>query len=276
MKKFIFFGYTITQIFYILWYIKFNYIFGKIDVDNYFFLASKELNGLAIKHIFIQFLINNLSMAAFVFLIPLTYWYGLAEPIRRLKGNDTLFIFVFGTASMQLFFIVSLWSQFISLAFFIWGIYFIHIKKINYGLIFIIFSLSYIPMGYFIIMVISYPLFILFTILLMSIYPGTFWWSYGNYVPILSLIFYICPILVYKIFFGNTQWSNKLKSIFFILSINILSRGLIFLFPQIDFKLTKGEKALLILWWALITVFFFYSFYLEAIAPNTRIFHYLF
>jgi len=271
-NKLIFIGWFITQIFYIYWFTQYNYIFGKSDIDNYMDMKNYTLTGYGLRHILIQTYITYLPMYMLVFLIPLIYWVGIVFPINILFGNNNLFCFVFGTASIGLFFIVGLWSQFLSMAFLMWALLFLRYKEYFLGIVSFILCLTYLPMIYYVILIlldISYG--IILTIILMGAQKSMF--NYVEWNIIYLLIFYICPVVWIKLLFFNEYskiWTTELKCKFFICSLSRLSRGVIFMLPWLAISTTTKEKIIILSWWLFSNGWILYGFWLEAVGTDAR------
>lgn len=262
IKQGILFGWMLTQFFYLFWYIQTGYIFGKSDVDNYLNMPNTELKGLAFRHILIQYFIIFFGVKGLVVLIPLIYWAGIVLPLYLWhKDIDSIFPFIFGTASIGLFFIVGLWSQFISMAFMIWGFYTYTKEYYHISAIFILLSMSYLPIIYFYLIIFS-PLSIgiVSSLILYTLEVDFIKWTIDSWQPIYALIFYISPLIVYRILRYSSD-ANKAR--YFILSINRLARGLIFIFPTIRENLSTKEKYLTLLWCILVNGIILYGWYLE-------------
>lgn len=269
INRLIFIGWLITQLFYLIWYCHYGYIFGKSDIENYLAMKYLTLHGYDLRHILIQTYIKVLPEYMLVVLIPLIYWFGIVVPIKILADNKTLFCFIFGTTSIGLFFIVGLWSQFLSIAFYLWFVFFIKYREYILATVCLILCLTYLPIFYyFIVMLLDISYGIIITMFLMGIDKNMF--SYQEWNILYMLAFYICPIIWYKLLFNKDYFDNTKKSKFFIFSLTRLSRGVIFMFPFLSVSTNNKEKILIILWWLFSTGWILYGFYLEAVCTDLR------
>jgi hypothetical protein len=278
--RLIFLGWFLTQVFYLAWFSQTQYIFGKNDVDNYLFtIPAQTLTGINIRHIGVQIYQMIFPKWTFLFLIPAVYWFGIVLPVYHLFGKDGAFVYVFGTASLPLFFVTGLWSQYFSLSAFLLA--WVCFKKghstysIPYyamGALLFLMSLTYVPILYFyVVMFLPIGYGIVFTGLVMLFFKEWMWWttSYIHWNPAWVFLFYVCPIVWYKIMFSKDKWDEGSIGKLFILSLARLSRGLIFAFPWMWVTSSKREKIVIIAWWLFIMLLFAIMFWQELTCYTT-------
>ena len=271
-RDYIYWGLIFSIAFYSYWFLSTGYIFGKSDIDNYLKMPYEEFTGINLRHIVIQNYLTVMPIWTLCILIPLIYWIGIIYPLKAIFENDTIvFCFIFGTSSIGLFFIIGLWSQFISIAFLLWATYFIKIGKKIIGICFILFSFLYLPIIYFYavaILPITHVL-ILITILL-TLFPKDFWFYIGYWYTIYTFIFYICPIIAYKRIFKQNDEMGIIR--IFLLNLTRAGRGVIFILPWCGVKeLTNKEKILIFLWFIFTTTVMLYGMWEEMNCFNIEI-----
>jgi hypothetical protein len=284
--KWILFGWLLTQAFFMTWWDIFQYPFGKSDVDNYFFvIPTQVLQGADLRHILMQGLVRVIPMHLFIFIIPALYWFGTALPVYILFGENSLYVYVFGTCSLACFLITALWSQLLSLSAMLWAMVAWktfkkreevdpmmpdNVKNFKYLILVVALaaiSLTYIPTAYFYIALYGpMSLFILATAAAMLWIPNYFWWFKENidWNPAWVFFIFVCPVVVYKLFFGKQKWTEAQQGRWYILTLSRLGRGLMFLFPWMGVSLTRKEKILVFAWWGFMMLIFIIGFWQEA------------
>lgn len=244
--KLIIFGFLVCVLFYAYWYDHNHYIFGKSDVDNYFRMREQNLTGLSIRHVIVQALVKALPMKAFIIIIPVIFWFGIAWPVKELYGSNALFNLIFGTAAVQFFFIVSIWSQFISMSFFLFALLMKRKgHKIWYALL-IAASCIYLPTLYFYLSY-SFSTFLIVSLFLISFQPS--FYSYVRWLPFMPLFLHISPAITYSIFYGKDRKHGIERAKFFVMSLVRSGRAFIYLFMGLDMKLSLYGKIISVIWW---------------------------
>ena len=273
----IFFGFVVSLFFYSWWYDHNSYVFGKSDVDNYFRFRDYPLTGLETRHVFMQFLVSNLPMYAFVAFIPALFWFGIVWQTYDLFGEDAVFNLVFGTAAVPLFFIMALWSQFLSVAILLLGL---RLKERGNAVLFyccIVAACIYLPTIYYLLSF-AFSAYLLATALLLSLKSQ--FYDYSDWVPALSFILYVSPPVLYAAFFGRQRLPAKERAKWLIMSLIRLGRGFIYLFFDIRIKLDRRSKIVSALWWLAAMAFFLNDFKSEmlycSVVDGCRVFYPMF
>lgn len=227
--------------FYLHFYLSTGFIFGKSDVENYLMMESTNLpinsdifSWLNLRHVFISSFLHLFGPVWLCILIPTVYFYGIVYPLYLLFGVKRVLTFVFATASIGLFFVVALWSQFISIAFMVWSYYFLVHGKDDPSFLFFLLAVTYLPSIYFLTYFVSFNLWVIVSFILVFVQPW-FFDQTSDWNPIYGPIFYICPFIFLN---GLRSWTNQFKGFFTLASFTHLGRLLIFSLPlyELDLK----------------------------------------
>ena len=260
MNRNIMLGWLSTQLLYLGWWLRYGRIFGMGDVDNYIAMCGMRLDYVTFRHVFMSYL--SCHPVVFVFLLPAVYWFGIVWLLYLRYGGDHVFVYVFGTASMPLFFVLGLWSQHICIMFLLlWDLLRHHSRVLSLGCL--LAALTYIPVFGYLASLYAWSVF-LFGI--MAAFPiGFFQYSYPqSWFPLASLVFYVCPIVWLPLFFGSERYNAKWRATFAILSLQYLGRLQIFMHPHLEIRLNNLKRLIIIVWYIVVTAYFLHSMHNEA------------
>lgn len=224
------------------------------DVVRYAGMCGKWLAWYDLRHVLIApFTCYPLLLS---FLVPAIFWLLIMPPLIR-RGNG--FLFFFGTGSVWLYFVLGLWSQFICMGLWLQANELLGKRR---SLLFGFASLTYIPfIGFLAAKIVPDGILWLGVMVMFSYNGGQFLSGGGAWVPVLSLLFHVCPLVWLRGLF--LEWTTREKTLFGITSLQYLGRLQIFLFMGWDMELSRVEQVLCVVWWLAVGVFFLNSFMLD-------------